>query len=561
MIQTVLGQPAVFRITNDSDVLSEFSLRERRLLVGALNFHALMAPGRDLIVHGYDGDWTTLPRTTDDATFDGMSRQFRRRVFTIGAASEISPSSGEGAEASAMARALAAGAVRHVHVSRDEVLDFDPPRDQSTSVVRRALRAVRARTPLLYDEARDVELLRHRRAITHPAQRRRFAEEFSPGGIHEDGELVPATRPPAQAPRAIVIGMHWFELGGAERWAFETVKLVRDAGFLPIVLTNRDSHHPWIGRPELDGALLIPFSEPTVRSQTPGVEELLSAILRTFDVRGIVVHHNQWLYDRLHWVAMSRPEIPIIDSTHIVEYRGGGFPHSSVRVEDVITRHHVISPTLRHWMVETQGVAAEKVVMAPLAGLTVQSVEPTFRSRGESEPFTVAFVGRMARQKAPEVFLAMAHRLRSDQAPLRFIMHGDGELSSWADDLIAAYSLQGIVERRDSDVPVEHTLAEAHVLVVTSHNEGLTLTTLEAISHGVPVISTDVGAQSDIIPSRALVSRNVHLAVRQAARKVAWLAGDESAREELWRDERHAEQKLLSATPASEWFTQEVGSW
>ncbi len=84
----------------------------------------------------------------------------------------------------------------------------------------------------------------------------------------------------------------------------------REAGLLPIVLTNRDSHQPWIGRPELDGALIVPFSEPTVRSQTAGVEELLRAILRTFDVRGVVVHHNQWLYDRLHWIARSRPGLP-----------------------------------------------------------------------------------------------------------------------------------------------------------------------------------------------------------------------------------------------------------
>lgn len=561
MISSVLGQPAVFRLANESQLPSDLSERERRLLVGALNFHALMAPGRTLTAHAYDGNWQTLPSTTDEATFDGMSREFRTRAFSLEIASEVAGDSRSPAPQQAAALSLSAPATRHLHISRDDVLDFDPPRELSSSPIRRALREVRARTPLLYDEARDIELLRHRRSTSRRARRRNYRREFAPGGIHEDGAIVPAEHPPKDATPAVLIGMHWFELGGAERWAFETVKLVRESGYLPIVLTNRDSHQPWVARAELDGAMIIPFSEPTVLSQTAGVEELLSAIFRTFDIRGVVVHHNQWLYDRLHWIALSRPGIPIVDSTHIVEYRGGGFPHSSVRVEEAITRHHVISPTLERWMVQTQGVAPDKVVMAPLGGLTVDASDAQFRPRAGDDVFTVAFVGRMARQKAPEVFLAMAHRLRSDQAPLRFIMHGDGELSSWADDLIAAYSLQGIVERRDSDVPVEHTLAEAHVLVVTSHNEGLTLTTLEAISHGVPVISTDVGAQSDIIPSRALVSRNVHLAVRQAARKVAWLAGDESAREELWRDERHAEQKLLSATPASEWFTQEVGSW
>lgn len=561
MIHSVLGQPAVFRFESDDELPEDLSVRERRILVGAVNFHALMAAGREFTVHGYDGEWDTLPRTTDDTTFDGMSRQFRSRSFTAAVVSEVAAEHRPAVAGESVALELIDRSVRHVHVSRDQVLQFDPPREESPNVIRRALRAIRARTPLLYDEARDIELLRHRRTLTRRAARRDFEKEFTSGGIHEGEQIVPVGPAPEGAPRAVLLGMHWFELGGAERWAFETVKLVRDAGLLPIVLTNRDSHQPWIGRPELDGALILPFSEPTIRSQTPGVEELLRAIFRTFDVRGVVVHHNQWLYDRLHWIAASRPGLPIVDSTHIVEYRGGGFPHSSVRVEEVITRHHVISPTLERWMVQTQGVAPDKVVMAPLGGLTVVPHDAQFRARRDGEPFTVAFVGRMARQKAPEVFLAMVHRLRAANRDMRFVMHGDGELATWADELMAAYGLTGAVERRDSSDSVDVTLDEAHVLVVTSHNEGLTLTTLEAISRGVPVISTNVGAQSDIVPERALVNRNVHRTVREAAQKVEWLAADEDARRTLWRDERMAEQKLLAHASASQWFTQEVGSW
>ncbi|MFE1665574.1 glycosyltransferase [Microbacterium sp. P02] len=559
--ELVLGQPALFRLTKPDEIPSDLTLRERRLLVGALNFHALMAPGRALDVHCYDGTWELLPRTTDDSTFNGMSRAFRSRLFDLSIESLVQSEQRTPLDAEADAQQLIARRERHLHVSRDSVLDFDPPRDISPDPVRRVLRAIRARTPLLYDEARDLDLLRHRSSFTKRAPRRRFDEEFAPGGTHEDSSIVVAAHPPAGAPRAILFGLHWFELGGAERWAFESVKLARDAGFLPIVLSNRDSHQPWITRPELDGALIIPFSEATVKSQTAGVEELLRALLRTFDVRGVVVHHNQWLYDRLHWIQRSRPDLPIVDSTHIIEYRGGGFPLSSVLVEEAITTHHVISPTLKRWMVDTQGVAPGKVVMAPLGGLTVEPGDATFRPRAAGIPFTVAFVGRMARQKAPEVFVEAIHRLRARGEQMRFIMHGDGEMSTWIEDIIRNEGLTGAIIRRTSRDPVSATLDEAHLLVVTSHNEGLTLTTLEAIAHGVPVVSTEVGAQSDIIPPRALVPRNVHLAVNEIPKKIDWLAGDESAREQLWRDERAAEKKLLAQTSASEWFAQEVRSW
>lgn len=555
-----LDQPALFRFSDPQSGIG-LSLRERRLLVGALNFHALMAPERTLRVHLYGGTAETTPRLSDDTTFDGLSRNNRSRVASFEIVSAVVPEERAPEPSEAVSDDLVARGTRHLHVSSDEVLGSDPYRPPRRGIVGGIARRVKSRAPLLYDDARDLSLLRFRKRLSTPIEPRDYASEFLPGGAHEDDVIVPADPAPAGAQKAVIIGLHWFELGGAELWAFETVRLVREAGFLPIVLTNRDSHQPWVTRPELDGALLVPFSAPTVESQTPGVEQLLRALLRTFDIRGVVIHHNQWLYDRVAWIAASRPGIPIIDSTHIVEYTGGGYPLSSAIASRSITTHHVISPSLARWMVDVQRVPAERVVMAPLGGLTVKPKDAVFRPRTDGEPFTVAFIGRMARQKAPEVYVAMARRLKRQGLSLRFVLHGDGELSSWVDDIISADGMMTDIIRRSSDTPVSKTLDEAHVLVVSSHNEGLTLTTLEAIAHGVPVISTDVGAQGDIIPESALVPRYARIAARRLAEAVAPLVDDEAAREELWRRERKAEKKLLSQQSASSWFEKEVSSW
>ncbi|CAH0129995.1 Alpha-D-kanosaminyltransferase [Microbacterium oxydans] len=539
----------------------ELSTRERRLLVGALNFHALMAPERTLRVHLYGGTVETPPRLTDDSTFDGMSRFNRRRLTSFDVVSAVPVEERSVQVSEAAAAALVQSPIRHLHVSSDEVLKSDPYRSPRPGLVGGLARWVKARAPLFYDDLRDLSLLRFQRRLHSAVQRRQYESEFLPGGLHEDEVIVPAAPVVDGAQKAVIIGLHWFQLGGAELWAFEAVKLIREAGFLPIVLTNRDSHHEWITRSELDGALLIPFSEPTVDSQTPGVEQLLRALLRNFDVRGVVIHHNQWIYDRVAWLAASRPGIPIVDSTHIVEYTGGGYPLSSALAAESITKHHVISPSLARWMTDVQRISADRVVMAPLGGLTVKPKDAVFRPRADGEVFTVAFIGRLARQKAPEVFLAMAHRLKQQGHRLRFILHGDGELASWVNDIIEAEGLAADIVRRTSKIPVTETLNEAHILVVSSHNEGLTLTTLEAIAHGVPVVSTDVGAQRDIIPETALVPRFAHRASRRLADIVASLIDDEAARESLWRRERKAEKKLLSQQSASSWFKEEVSSW
>lgn len=556
---SVAGYPAVFEVLEGGELLEGLSPREARILVGAADFHAFCAPGRTLELFLYDGDEELTPRTTDDRTFDGLSRVFRSRIGRLRIRSRVAesgplPLGRRSAE-------LIAAPSRHLHVSPDALLALPPRRWRPKDPVRRALRALRTRQPLLYDQARDLELLRFRRALRRPAVRRDYDAEFAPGGVHADSRIVPA--PPARegAQPAVLIGMHWYELGGAERWAFETVRIVREAGLLPIVISNVDSQHPFICRPELDGAMVIPMSEPTYLSQEPGVEPFLRGVLTEYDLRGVIVHHNQWLYDRLPWIRRSRPEVPIVDSTHIVEYRGGGYPVSAVRADRAIDLHHVISPSLRRWMVETQGVDAEKVVMAPLGGLTVDQEAAVLAPRHTEGELTVAFVGRMSRQKSPEIFVAMASALQKRRVKARFIMHGDGELDEWVDDLVAGLGPGAAVIRRTSADPVARTLADADLLAVTSHNEGLTLTTLEAVAHGVPVISTDVGAQSDVIPPDALFSNHPVRGVREAVELVARLCEDESARRKLWETEKTMIGELLDTMSATQWLSGVVAEW
>ncbi|EFQ81793.1 glycosyltransferase, group 1 family protein [Aeromicrobium marinum DSM 15272] len=558
-LTTILGQACLFTVTDGGQRLEELSAREWAILAGACNAHALMAPGRELTVHVYHPDGQHFPRTTDDRSFDGRSRLYRRRRLTLRIRNDLQVSPAPVPDS--RQRVLLEGDTRHVLLSDDATAVEKPLLVQPGDLRGRILRSARGRAPLWYDELRDLEALRHRWSITRPRRRRVYTDDFAPGGDHEEDTVVPAGPVAPGAPRAVLVGMHWFEIGGAERWAFETVRLVREAGLLPVVLTSRDSHHEWITRPELEGAVLLPLSEPTALTQTPGGEQLLRAVLETFDVRGVVVHHSQWLYDRLPFVKLSRPDVPTVDSTHIVEYRGGGFPVSAVLADHSIDLHHVISPSLAAWMVDTQRVPAEKVVMAPLGGLTVEAADQAFRPRPDGRPFTVAFVGRLARQKAPEVFVAAAARARSRGSDVRFILHGHGELAPWVDDLVDRAGLQDVLERRSGDVPVVRTLEDSDLLAVTSHNEGLTLTTLEAVAHGVPVISTDVGAQSDLVPREALVPRNVHRAVPALARLIGELADDEAARRLLWETERTAERRLLTHTSANDWFREVVSTW
>jgi glycosyltransferase involved in cell wall biosynthesis len=361
----------------------------------------------------------------------------------------------------------------------------------------------------------------------------------------------------SSAKPAVLFGLHWLELGGAERWALDCIQMARDTGFTPIVITDRPSNHPWITRPEFDNAVVIPLTHPL----TQGTDSaLFNGIFSAYDVRGIHVHHNTWLYDRLPWVKSVWPDVPVVDSQHILEWRTGGYVDHAVRVSAMIDTHHVISPQLRDYLIHRQGIDAEKVVLASLAKTTTGGItrDATEGADSESTPFTVAFIGRFAQQKRPYLFLKLAAELkRSSPGAVRFIMHGEGELADEVRVLRSRLGLSDLLEIRGADKPVAKTLADSDVLVITSENEGLTLTSFEATAAGVPVVSSDVGSQASIIADDLLCPRHTFPFVGSAAAKVRTMMSSPAQRKR-WFEDQAAKTEAFAKLPLAESWAREL---
>ncbi|WP_183044401.1 glycosyltransferase [Pseudarthrobacter phenanthrenivorans] len=364
--------------------------------------------------------------------------------------------------------------------------------------------------------------------------------------------------PPEEGEKAIIFGLHWLEMGGAEKWALETIALARSAGFLPIVLTDRESSHPWITRPELDGALVIPMNPPMSDDEETA---FLLGLLEKFSVRGIHVHHNGWLYHRLPWFKAMNPAIHTVDSLHVVEWRTGGFVELAVKLSNAIDTHHVISPQLRDYMVLQRDVPKNRVELAPLYGLS--SSEPVLNIEKDSErPFTISFIGRLSQQKRPYLFLRYAAALkRSVNQEVRFILHGTGALADETSRLIAKYGLTAHLDWRQPPRSVDETLAQSDLLVISSDNEGLTLTTFEATAHDVAVLSTDVGSQASLVSGEALVPRQTLTFLKEAVERTKAIIASEDLRNRIVEEQRQKIAALRELPEARDWTAKLYEGW
>ena len=551
----------------DAAQIENLSKRMQRLVYGAVDYNSLIQPGRTLTYKLYMGEKWQYPRLTDTSTLSGnITEQMGLVPFMVFKATSVSRNQTDfSPHYFAGDDQILDHNVRHILLTPDDATDRDVELNHPVnSKAVKLYNTLESSMPTAFDVFRDAKrtMREHVGKKSIPMTMARNADNVNKAGKvqHPWVEVTPG-RAPKGSPRAVVVAMHWFQAGGAERWALETVKLVRGAGFIPIVISDRDGHQPWIADPAFDDAILLPMTMPV--QERPGDSPVLRALFEQFDIAGILIHHCQWMYDNAWWVKTHFPQTRIVDSLHIVEYYfHGGFPKESVAHDEWIDLHHVISPQLEHWLINDHQIAPEKVVDAPLVGLTADAKTPSFKERDKTKPFTVAYIGRMVRQKRPEAFILAAKAVNAAYpGKVRFIMQGNGDMDAFSDMMIKRYGLEEVIERRALDAPVAQTYRDADALLISSINEGITLTSIEAISAGVPVISANVGSQETLIPPKGLCRRMTSNFVHDAKSALSHILNNEEDRRKLWESELARLQKFSELESAEAYFKKMLKEW
>jgi len=386
----------------------------------------------------------------------------------------------------------------------------------------RKLRAVHRLAPLLYEKIRyQAEMLRKQRS---PKRHPRFSLPRGDGSA-----LFPSLRQSNSDKRpAILIGMHWLEVGGAEKLGFDTIQWALEAGLRVFVAAGVPSIQRLADKlPDSPDVTFLRLDRYLPHHLWPRyVENLIIAE----NIQLIHIHHCRPLYESLPQVRANLPWVKVIDSTHIVEYADGGFPRISGVWSNFINIHHVISKELVDYYRDNFHVIGKVRLGRMLDRTDHQAGLPELNMQPGKKRLQVAFVGRLYYQKRPvivaEAFRALSIWAKRNDVELAGKIVGEGPFLDTVRGLLRRYGLADRVERLPANSPVPDILRQSDILLLPSNNEGLALVCYEAVEQGCIPISTDVGSQAEIVPPDLLVPLAPHACVK----------GIVGAVDRLWRD-------------------------
>jgi glycosyltransferase involved in cell wall biosynthesis len=161
----------------------------------------------------------------------------------------------------------------------------------------------------------------------------------------------------------------------------------------------------------------------------------------------------------------------------------------------------------------------------------------------------VAYVGRVTGIKRPDRFVEVAHAVRHRIPDARFVVCGEGDLLP---DLVAAAGgLDGALHMLGWRADVETVYAAADLVILTSDNEGMPISLIEAGLAGLPAVATRVGGVPEVVQDEVTGLLATTRAEELAAHTVRLLL-DERLRLRMgrharaWTTERFSAERLVS---------------
>lgn len=230
--------------------------------------------------------------------------------------------------------------------------------------------------------------------------------------------------------------------------------------------------------------------------EAEAVPSILYSLIVNWRMNTVVLQNTLFAYRVLADCKRDLPDLRVVELMHTVG-RDWDIASATASVAGYIDTRVVISETARRHLIGL-GNGAHKIRLIQ-NGVDLEHFQPGPVFAGRI--FHILFAARLDPVKRPLLLVDIARALTRLQPPcdFRFVVAGDGPESIHLRRRIRSARLDARFDLRGYVDDLAPVLAESDVLLVTSRNEGVPLSILEAFAVARPVIASRVGAIPEIL--------------------------------------------------------------
>lgn len=303
----------------------------------------------------------------------------------------------------------------------------------------------------------------------------------------------------------VLLLVPWLEMGGADRFNLALVAGLDKSRFEVAVLTTVPSEHRWqsMFAEYTDEIFHLPdFLDPAYYM------EYVSYYIQTRNVNFVLVTNSYRGYYMVPWLRKQFPDLCITDYVHMEEWywKAGGFARVCGMFGTFLEKTYVCSSHAKEVLTDIFHRNQDEVTVR-YVGVDEQRFDAKNVKRGrlykmlqctEDVPI-VLFPCRIDPQKRPFLMLAVAKKVIRQIPKVMFVVVGDGPQRRALEKEIKRRRLWKNVHCIGQIGNMEECYQDASITLICSIKEGLSLTAYESCAMGTPVVSSDVGGQSDLI--------------------------------------------------------------
>ena len=296
----------------------------------------------------------------------------------------------------------------------------------------------------------------------------------------------------------------WMVMGGADKFNFDLVSRLDKSKFNITVISTEPAVNTFRQEFEEYGTV---YDLTTFLNQKYWIS-FINYIIEKNNINIIMNTNSEFGYGLLPYLKAKYNNIPIIDYIHMEEWynRNGGYSRDSSNLGSVLDKTLVCNENSRKILIDHFG-RNEKEIETVYIGVDEKIFKPKKYNKEElkkqynmpKDKIIISFICRISEQKRPLLLLEVAKKLKETRDDFVFLIVGDGNLLNKMKSQANKYNLNSNMIFLGRTSKTDEIYSISDLTINCSIKEGLALTAYESLSMGVPVISSDVGGQKELI--------------------------------------------------------------